>query len=325
MSILVFAELRDHKFPKATLEVVSYAAGMAEQRQKPAIAVVFGSPEGQQYDSLFRYGADQVIQLKGDHLETFNNAAYAQALKQVAEAREAEAIVFPNGFNGKTLAPRLAARLKAPLATSVTELPETSSEGLIVKRGVYSGKGSEYVQISGKPVLLTVSTNAYGLKEYNKEASLEELPVSLSASDFTTHTLEVNQSSGEVSLPEAEIVVSGGRGLKGPENWHLLENLAQALDASTACSKPVSDMEWRPHSEHVGQTGIAISPNLYVAIGISGAVQHLAGVSSSKVIVAINKDPEAPFFKAADYGIVGDAFEILPKLTEAAKKMKTEA
>ena len=325
MSVLAFAELRERRFPKATLEVISYAAELAAQEGLPTVAVVAGHPEdASQHEHLLRHGADKIVQLTDDQLDTFNNSAYTKALASVVEQESSTYVVLPSGFNSKTLAPRLAARLKAPLATNVIAMPD-AGEPFTVKRGVYSGKGYEFLQMEGRPRLIAIATNSHGVKEHPKAGSVEEREAGISEQDFTTKTLEVSQSSGEVALPEAEIVISGGRGMKGPENWHHIEELAKELGASTACSKPVSDMEWRPHSEHVGQTGISISPNLYIAVGISGAVQHLAGVSSSKVIVAINKDPEAPFFKAADYGIVGDAFEVLPKLLDAAKKMKTEA
>jgi electron transfer flavoprotein alpha subunit len=324
MAILAFAEPRDKKFPKATQEVVSYTAQLAAQHGTTAVAVFTGEVAEGEVDVLYRYGADQVVQLTDAALSQFNNQAYAKALQAVAQAKEADVLVFPGTFNSRTLAARLAARLDARAATDVLTLPN-AEEGFAVKRGVYSGKGYEWVSLEGPYKVLTVATNGFGRKENPKQGSFETMEAGVGADDFNTEVREVHQSSGEVSLPESERVVSGGRGMKGPENWHLLTQLAEEINASLACSKPVSDMEWRPHSEHVGQTGITISPNLYVAVGISGAVQHLAGVSSSRVIVAINKDPEAPIFKSADYGIIGDAFEVVPKLIEALKKTKAHA
>jgi electron transfer flavoprotein alpha subunit len=212
--------------------------------------------------------------------------------------------------------------LKAGIASGVISAPDTAS-GFKVRRGVFSGKAFADVNISSAIKVLAITPNTFDIKQDAKSANIAEMSADLSDADFITNIVEVSRVTGKIPLTEAEVVVSGGRGLKGPENWHLIEDLANALGAATACSKPVSDMHWRPHSEHVGQTGITIKPNLYIAVGISGAIQHLAGVSSSKVIVAINKDPEAPFFKAADYGIVGDAFEVMPKIIEAAKALKS--
>jgi electron transfer flavoprotein alpha subunit len=248
--------------------------------------------------------------------EAFTADAYAAAVNAIANEVSATVVIISNTYTGKSLAPRVAQLMNASLATNVVSLPDTSN-GFSVKRGVFSGKAFAYVNLSRNSKVLAITPNSFEIKTFGETAAIENSSVSVGSSSINIDA--VNKVTGKIPLTEAEVVISGGRGLKGPENWHLIEDLATALGAATACSKPVSDMDWRPHSEHVGQTGITIKPNLYIAVGISGAIQHLAGVSSSKVIVAINKDPEAPFFKAADYGIVGDAFEIMPQLIAAAK------
>ncbi|HEX7458238.1 MAG TPA: electron transfer flavoprotein subunit alpha/FixB family protein, partial [Ginsengibacter sp.] len=240
-------------------------------------------------------------------------------IAEAAKIIDAKVIIFSNNFNGKAIAPRLSVKLKAGLVSGAVSLPELSN-GFVVKKNVFSGKAFANVSIKTDIKIISLNANAYKITESEGVAEVTELNVTIPESKVKVK--EVNKVVGEVPLSEAEIVVSGGRGLKGPENWQIVTDLAKALGAATACSRPVSDSDWRPHHEHVGQTGLAIAPNLYVAIGISGAIQHLAGVNRSKTIVVINKDPEAPFFKAADYGIVGDAFEVVPKITEAVKKLK---
>ncbi|MFN5705990.1 MAG: electron transfer flavoprotein subunit alpha/FixB family protein, partial [bacterium] len=234
-------------------------------------------------------------------------------------------VVMANSFTAKGLAPRVAVKLGAGFADAVIELPTIDGNKLTVKRGAFSGKAFATVELTSAVKVLTLSANAYKLVENPTSAVIETLSPATGANDFKSLVKEIVRATDKVSLPDAELVVSAGRGMKGPENWGMIEELANLLGAATACSKPVSDSGWRPHSEHVGQTGIAVAPNLYIAIGISGAIQHLAGVSSSKVIVVINKDPEAPFFKVADYGIVGDAFDVLPKLIDAVKAFKANA
>jgi electron transfer flavoprotein alpha subunit len=312
MSVLVFAEISDGKFKKAAYEAVSYGRQVADLLGSKVTAVAIG--QGADAAELGQYGAHTVKTLSVG--EAFTADAYAAAVNGVANEVGATTVIISNTYTGKSLAPRLAQLMGASLASNVVSLPNTS-QGFVVKRGVFSGKAFAFVDLNRTHKVLAITPNSFEIKTYGETTSVENSAVTLASSGLTIDA--VNKVTGKIPLTEAEVVISGGRGLKGPENWHLIEDLATALGAATACSKPVSDMDWRPHSEHVGQTGITIKPNLYVAVGISGAIQHLAGVSSSKVIVAINKDPEAPFFKAADYGIVGDAFEVLPQLIAAAK------
>jgi electron transfer flavoprotein alpha subunit len=257
-------------------------------------------------------------------LKDFVNNAYTKLIATAAEQEQATIIVLANSNVGAAVGSRLSVRLKASLATNVVDLPQMNGGQFVVKRGAFSGKALADMVLSGDRKIIAVKKNSIEARhEGGKTAEVVSFSAQLSETDFADAPKQVvmQEQTGGVLLPEAERVVSGGRGMKGPENWHLLEDLANALHAATACSKPVSDVDWRPHHEHVGQTGITVSPNLYIACGISGAIQHLAGVNSSKVIVVINKDPEAPFFKAADYGIVGDVFDVLPKLTAAVKEL----
>jgi electron transfer flavoprotein alpha subunit len=263
---------------------------------------------------LGQYGAQTTIHIASS--DSFTPDAYAVATNAVANEVNASIVIVSNTYTGKSISPRLAQLMGASLATNVVSLPNTT-QGFVVKRGVFSGKAFSFVDLQRDKKVIAITPNSFELATFDSTGTTTSSSVSLGSSGLSITA--VNKVTGKIPLTEAEVVVSGGRGMKGPENWHMIEELANILGAATACSKPVSDMEWRPHSEHVGQTGITIKPNLYIAIGISGAIQHLAGVSSSKVIVAINKDPEAPFFKAADYGIVGDAFDILPQLITAAK------
>lgn len=314
MSIIVFAETNNNQFKKSAFEAISFAAETGKTINKPVIAVVFGAVS--QPESAGNYGASEVIQVQG--ADSFQAEVYAETLATIAREKQAEVVVVSNSYAGKAISGKIAVKLQASLATNVVGYPD-SSNGFSVKRGVFSGKAFGFVNLSSNCKVLAITPNSFELKVTGGSASVSSYGASGSA---VTSQVSESKVTGKIPLTEAEIVVSGGRGMKGPENWNLIEDLASALGAATACSKPVSDMHWRPHSEHVGQTGITIKPNLYIAVGISGAIQHLAGVSSSKVIVAINKDPEAPFFKAADYGIVGDAFEVLPKLIDAARAAK---
>ncbi|MBS1527542.1 MAG: electron transfer flavoprotein subunit alpha/FixB family protein, partial [Bacteroidetes bacterium] len=274
---------------------------------------------------LGKYGADKILNVSNDKLKQFVNQAYASVIAEAAKKENADIVVLSNSFSGRGLAPRIGVKLQAGVADGAVSLPEISCDKFTVRKTAFSGKAFATVQLTSVNKVISLTPNSYKLVEKQAAGTTEDFTAGVKDSDFKTMIKEIVQSTDKVSLPDAEIVVSGGRGMKGPENWGLIEELAGLLGAATACSKPVSDAGWRPHSEHVGQTGIAISPNLYIAVGISGAIQHLAGVSSSKVIVVINKDPEAPFFKVADYGITGDAFEVLPKLIAAVKDYKASA
>ncbi len=319
--ILVYAESIDGNFKKSTFEAVSYAAGIAQSNGIPCVAVSIGNVDDAKLAELGNYGADKVVAVNSGKLAVFNAEAYAKAFASVAAAEGATVVVVSNTYSGKAIAGRVAAKLKAGIASGVISVPNTAS-GFVVRKTVFSGKAFADVNLTTAVKVLAITPNTFDTKTFGKTAAVSTADGGLSDADFITNSVEVSRVTGKIPLTEAELVVSAGRGMKGPEHWGIIEELAQVLGAATACSKPVSDMHWRPHSEHVGQTGITIKPNLYIAVGISGAIQHLAGVSSSKVIVAINKDPEAPFFKAADYGIVGDAFDVLPKILDAAKKLK---
>jgi electron transfer flavoprotein alpha subunit len=268
--------------------------------------------------ALGRYGVKKIHQAAQETLNHLDAQVFARIIADAATATGVTVMVFPNNINGKAVAPRVAARLKAGLVSGALALPDTTN-GFVVRKNVFSGKAFANVSINTPTKVIALNPNSYPARE--GEGAAEIVPLAVTAAPRVKF-ISVTQASGQVPLAEAELVVSGGRGLKGPENWGMIEELAKSLGAATACSRPVADSHWRPHNEHVGQTGIAIAPNLYIAIGISGAIQHLAGVNRSKVIVVVNKDPEAPFFKAADYGIVGDAFEVVPKMTEAVKKLK---
>ena len=323
MSILVFAENTEGNFKKSTLEAVAYAAEVAKKTSTTCVAVSIGNVDEAKAAELAKYGADKIVIVKHSTLNVFVNEPFAKILAEISSLENADVIVISNTYSGKSVAPKVAAKLKAGIASGVISYPDTAN-GFKVRRTVFSGKSFADVDIKTAVKILAITPNTFKTVENNKAVNIVTTDAVLNDADFNTTSLEISRITGKIVLTEAEVVISGGRGLKGPENWHLVEHLAEALNGATACSKPVSDMHWRPHSEHVGQTGITIKPNLYFAIGISGAIQHLAGVSSSKVIVVINKDPEAPFFKAADYGIVGDAFEVMPKIIEAAKKLKSQ-
>ena len=325
MSVLVYVENADGKFKKSIFEVVSYAKAVADQLNTNLIALSIGNVSQENLSSLGKYGASRVLNVSNDKLKTFVNQAYASIIADAATKEKSTVIILANSFTGKGLAPRIGVKLQAGLADGAVELPDTSNGNFIVKKTAFSGKAFANVELTSEVKVISLNPNSHQVVENGTVASVEDFQPQVNESDFKTMVQEIVRATDKVSLPEAELVVSAGRGLKGPENWGMIEELAEALGAATACSKPVSDAGWRPHEEHVGQTGIAVSPNLYIAIGISGAIQHLAGVSSSKTIVVINKDPEAPFFKVADYGIVGDAFDVVPKLTEAIKAYKAQA
>ena len=320
MSVLVYTESEEGKFKKTSFEVASYAREIAQKLNTTVTAVAFNANDTSE---LGKYGVDKVLKVTNDKLKNFNAEAYADALKQAAQKEEAKVIVINQSANGKYLAPLLAVHLNAGYASNVVAVPESTSP-FIVKRTAFTNKAFSYTAIQTEVKIIGLSKNAFGLKETQANATSEDFNPNLSEEDFSVQVTSVDKARDKVTIADAEIVVSGGRGLKGPENWGMIEDLADTLGAATACSKPVSDMGWRPHSEHVGQTGKPVASNLYIAVGISGAIQHLAGINSSKTKVVINNDPEAPFFKAADYGVVGDAFEIVPKLNEKLKEFKAQ-
>jgi electron transfer flavoprotein alpha subunit len=322
MSVLVYVEQVDGKFKKSSYEAVSYAKAIADKQNTNLTALTIGNVEEAEIKSLGHYGASKVLYVSNDQLKDFINQAYAGVIVEAAKQESADVVVLSNSFSGKGLAPRIAVKLQAGLIDGAVELPNLDGGKFLVKKTAFSGKAYAITELTSAVKVIALNPNAFGIKESETEVSVEAFSPAIKSTDLNAIVKEIVRATNKVSLPDAELVVSAGRGLKGPENWGMIEELANLLGAATACSKPVSDADWRPHSEHVGQTGIAISPNLYIAIGISGAIQHLAGVSSSKVIVVINKDPEAPFFKVADYGIVGDAFEVVPKLIEALKAHK---
>lgn len=312
--ILVFAETTG-KISKAALEAASYGGAIAKQNNTLCTLVTYGNNNDL---SLFaKYGINKI--LKATSLQQPDSAQLSKLVLAAAEKENASVIIFSHDLTGRAIAPRVAARLQAGLVPGAVALPE----GNTVKVNVFSGKASAYVEVLSEKKIISVMPNSVGITEIQTNTSIEEFNPETGITKVVVK--EIKKNEGEISLPEAELVVSGGRGLKGPENWGMVEELAKLLGAATACSRPVADIGWRPHHEHVGQTGIAIAPNLYIAIGISGAIQHLAGVNRSKVIVVINTDAEAPFFKAADYGIVGDAFVVVPKLIESVKKFKASA
>lgn len=321
MSVLIFADQFQGNIKKSALEAVQYGSKVAQQLGTQATAIVLGEVSAEELASLGQYGAAKVLHVADARLNELETGAAVKIIAEAAEKENADVIVFSHNFSGRAIAPQLSARLKAGLVAGAIALPDTSA-GFVVKKNVFSGKAFANVNITSAKKIVSVLPNTFNVEAGSGTAAVEAFAPSISDADFKIKVTKVETVSGEVPLTEAEIVVSGGRGLKGPENWGILEDLAHALGAATACSRPVADAHWRPHHEHVGQTGFTVRPNLYVAIGISGAIQHLAGVNGSKVIVVINKDAEAPFFKAADYGIVGDAFEVVPKLTEAVKKYK---
>jgi len=319
MSVLVYVENREGKFKKSVYEVVSYAKAIADATGGNLTAISIGDVEDSELQTLGKYGVSKILHAGAAQLRQFINQAYASVIAEAAGKVGATTVVVSNSFSGRGLAPRVAAKLGAALADGTVELPEIVGGTFKVKKTAFSGKAFAIAELTADKKVIALNPNSFEVRETDGDATVEVFEPQVADKDLTTVINEIVRATDKVSLADAEIVVSAGRGLKGPENWGLVEELAEVLGAATACSKPVSDAGWRPHEEHVGQTGLAISPNLYIAIGISGAIQHLAGVSSSKTIVVINKDPEAPFFKVADYGIVGDAFEVLPRLTEAIR------
>ena len=316
MSVLVFADSAEGKFKKSAFEVVSYGKKVAEQLGSKVIALTINANNNEE---LYTYGAEKVISVSNDALATFNAKAYTSVIKQVADAQGSSVVIIDSSIDGLFIAPMVAVALDAGYASNVVDLPSATSP-FTVKRKAFSNKAFSNTVISTDKKVIGVAKNSYGVHENAVAGTTESFEAIVVESGVKSEKVE--KVTGKITIADADIVVSAGRGLKGPENWGMIEELAEVLGAATACSKPVSDLGWRPHGEHVGQTGKPVASNLYIAIGISGAIQHLAGINASKIKVVINTDPEAPFFKAADYGIVGDAFEVVPKLIEKLKAFK---
>jgi electron transfer flavoprotein alpha subunit len=323
MSVLVYTENWDGKFKKSSFELVSYASKVAEMLSTSAIVLSIGTVENSELTRLGKYGANKIINATSDVLKVLDNQAYTQAIAQVAEKEGAGVIILSNNNTGKALAPRLSVKLKAGMGAGVSKLP-VSIDPFVVYKRAFSGNAFANIQIKTEKKIITLAQNSYEIVESDKGAGIENLALNIDGSLVKTIVQNVQKQTGKILLTDAEVVVSGGRGMKSPGNWGPLVELAQLLGAATACSRPVSDEGWRPNEEHTGQTGKIIAPNLYIAVGISGATQHLAGVSSSKYIVAINTDKDAPIFEAAQYGIVGDALKVLPALVEAVKEVKAK-
>jgi electron transfer flavoprotein alpha subunit len=320
MSVLVYASSSDGKFKKSTFEVVSYGKKVADDLGTNLIALTINAGDATE---LQNYGAETILTVNSDQLSVFNARGFAATIQQAAEAKGANVVVIDSSADGLYLAPLVAVGLNAGYASNVIDAP-SSTDPFTVKRKAFSNKGFNNTVISTDNKVIGLAKNSFGIHENAVSASVESFDPSLSDADFGVKSSKIEKASGAVTIADADVVVSAGRGLKGPENWGMVEELADILGAATACSKPVSDLGWRPHSEHVGQTGKPVASNLYIAIGISGAIQHLAGINASKVKVVINTDPEAPFFKAADYGIVGDAFDVVPQLISKLKDFKAQ-
>ena len=315
MSVLVYTESENGTFKKTAYEVASYAKGIADMMGTSVTAVTVNANDTA---SLGNYGVDKVLNISNDKLTGFNASAFAKAISQAAQSEDAKVVVLSQSADAKYLAGLLSVQLEAGYASNAVALPESTAP-FKVKRTAFTNKAFNHTEINTDVKIVGLGKNAFGLKETTGAATAQTFEPNLSDADYGVQVQSVDRATDKVSIADAEIVVSAGRGLKGPENWGMIEEMAEILGAATACSKPVSDLGWRSHGEHVGQTGKPVASNLYIAIGISGAIQHLAGINSSKVKVVINNDPEAPFFKAADYGIVGDAFEIVPQLNEKLK------
>jgi electron transfer flavoprotein alpha subunit len=318
MSVLVFADSAEGKFKKSAFEVVSFGKKVAEQLGSSLVVLTINANKNEE---LYVYGAEKVIAVSNDSLTIFNAKAYASVINQVAAVQGSSVVILDSSIDGLFVAPMVAVALNAGYASNVVALPSATNP-FTVKRKAFSSKAFSNTVISSDKKVIGVAKNAYGIHENPVSGTTESFDAAISEADLSVKSVKIEKISGKVTIADADIVISAGRGLKGPENWGMIEELADVLGAATACSKPVSDLGWRPHGEHVGQTGKPVASNLYIAIGISGAIQHLAGINASKVKVVINTDPEAPFFKAADYGIVGDAFEVVPKLIEKLKAFK---
>jgi len=322
MSVLVYTEINKGRVKKASLECVNYAAKIAGLTGSSVTAIV-NNADASQLEEIGKAGASKILSVKNDQL-TSDSALISSLMEQAVKAENAKIVIFSFDIIGKAVAPRLSAKLKAGLVAGAVDYPVVNGNTLEVKKNVFSGKANALYVITSDVKIISLLPNSFPVSLGENKATVTDFNVDISSvpSKITVKEVKSNDAGGMIPLPEAELVVSAGRGLKGPENWGIIEELASVIGATTACSRPVADMHWRPHHEHVGQTGVAIRPNLYIAIGISGAIQHLAGVNGSKTIVVINNDKEAPFFKSADYGVIGDAFTVVPKLTEAIKKFK---
>ncbi|HOY31933.1 MAG TPA: electron transfer flavoprotein subunit alpha/FixB family protein [Bacteroidales bacterium] len=321
MSVLVYIENWDGKFKKLSFELISYAQGIAKQMNTAVVALSIGNVAEEELKKAANYGASKVISVNDPGLNQLVNQAYASVISQVAVKEEAQVLVFAHNMAGKAVAPGVSVKLKAGLVSGAVALP-SSTEPFVVKKKIYTGKAFAYVTIKSPVKIITLAQNSYGLAENPAEVYIESFTPQLADHDFATSVIESNKQTGKILLSDAEIVVSGGLGMKGPEFWGPIEELAGLLGGATACSRPVADQGWRPHYEHVGQTGKIIAPNVYFAFGISGAIQHLGGVSSSKIIVAVNKDKDAPIFESANYGVVGDVATVLPVLINLIKEVK---
>jgi len=321
MAVLVYTENWDGKFKKLSYELVSYAAGVAKMLNTSVTAISIGKVDDSELKRLGNYGAGKIISVNNEKLITLDSQAYSSVLSEISLKEKASVIIISNNNSGKAIAPRLSVRLKAGVGSGVSKLPLNLDPFTVYKR-TYSGNAFAHLVIKSYIKILTLAQNSFDLIETGANATIENLDIAVDGSLIKTVVKDVQKQSGKILLNDADIVVSGGRGMKSPDNWPPLVELANLLGAATACSRPVSDEGWRPHEEHTGQTGKIIAPNLYIAVGISGATQHLAGISSSKFIVAINNDKDAPIFEAAQYGIIGDAMKVLPKLVEAVKEIK---
>jgi electron transfer flavoprotein alpha subunit len=321
MSVLIYAESADGKIKKGSLELASYAYEVAKMLQTEAIAVTINQDD---VSELGQYGITKVLKVNHENLTSFSAKAYAEVIKQAQNQCNASVVVVASTIDSLYIGSLLSATLQAGMASNVVALPQSITP-FMVKRTAFSNKAFNISEISSDVKLISLAKNSFGLKENSTSLAEEILAVNLSPEFFNVQVVKQEKATGKVTIADADIVVSAGRGLKGPENWGMIEELAEVLGAATACSKPVSDLGWRSHGEHVGQTGKPVATNLYIAIGISGAIQHIAGVNSSKVKVVINTDAEAPFFKVADYGIVGDCFEVVPKLIEKFKAFKANS
>jgi electron transfer flavoprotein alpha subunit len=321
MSVLAYTENWDGKFKKISFELVSYAHQLAVQMGTHSIVVSIGNVAEEELNKLRHYGAEKIIKVEDSRIDGLVNKAFAAVIAQVAEKESADVVVFSHNFTGKALAPRVAVKIKAGVAAGVNALPD-SLQPFVVKKGVFTGKAIGHITIKSPKKILTLFPNSVETVPSDEKATIESFSPQLTDAHFATKVLDVKKVTDKILLTDAEVVVSGGRGMKGADRWGPLEELAGLLGAATACSRPVSDEGWRPHTEHVGQTGKIIGPNVYIALGISGAIQHLGGVSAAKHIIAINTDKDAPIFETAEYGMVGDVHQVLPRLIEAVKEAK---